>query len=171
MITSNTPSRLGWCMPVLFERYLTELDGSVSACAHPRIDRSTTRRNLIAAIKNEIRETDELYPQALERIRPERHPAVMNMLRQAIEAQALRRRDMQAIDRGARHFYGLLKREIQRRATIYYICQKSGAMLMNALPAICPVRGASTESYRVLYRTSTGRNLNACQPGNTPRHL
>ena len=43
-----------------FERYLTELDGGVSACTLPPIDRSTTRRNLMAAIQNEIRETGNI---------------------------------------------------------------------------------------------------------------
>ncbi len=34
-----------------FERFLTELDGSVSACALSGIQRSTTRQNLIRAIQ------------------------------------------------------------------------------------------------------------------------
>ena len=154
-----------------FERFLTELDGSVSACALSGIQRSTTRQNLIRAIQNEMHETDELYPRALERIRAEGHPAVMAALRQAIQAQALHRRDMRDIHRGARHFYGLLKREVRRRATTYYICQQSGAMLLNALPDVCPVRGASTASYRALHSVSLVNDLSACQPGGAIRPL
>ncbi len=148
-----------------FKRLLSELDKPVSTCALTRFHRATTRQNLMTAIQNEIRETDELYPQALERIRDEGHTAAKVSLRQAIQAQALHRRDMRDIQRGARHFYGLLKREVQRRATTYYICQHSGAMLLNALPAVCPVRGASTASYRALHRISLNNNHSACQPG------
>ena len=148
-----------------FERLLSELDRPVSTCALTRIHRGTTRQNLLTAIQNEIHETDERYPRALERIRDEGHTAAMASLRQAIQAQALHRRDMRDIQRGARHFFGLLKREVQRRATTYYICQHSGALLLNALPAVCPVRGASTASYRVLHSVSLNNDLSACQPG------
>lgn len=72
-----------------FERRLNDLGGNLSACAIPASKQSTTRQNLIVAIRNEIQETDKIYPEALARIRGEGHPAVMALLKQVIRAQQL----------------------------------------------------------------------------------
>ncbi len=146
-----------------FEGLLTELGGETGGCADTPPPRATTRQNLIAAIQHEIRETDRLYPAALERILHEGHPVAVALLEQAVRAQQLRRSDMREIRLGARFFYNKLEKEVRRRAPIYYICQQSGTMLINELPAVCPVRGATTSSYRPLHRIPAAIDLQACR--------
>ena len=146
-----------------FRALLAELGGEVAICTEPLSRPSTTRRNLIVAIQHEIRETDRLFPQALARISREGHREAMDLLQDALRAQQLRRSDMREIHMGARYFYSRLQKEVRRRATVYYICQHSGALLVGNLPAVCPVRGAATTSYRALQRIPVETSLHACR--------
>ena len=155
-----------------FENILVALGGEEKTCAaagSPRL--TTTRQNLIAAIRQEIRETDKLYPEALKRIAAEGHPAATALLTQALRAQQLRRGDMREIHRGARYFYSRLQAEVRRRAPVYYICQQSGTLVLNELPAVCPVRGASTASYRALHLFPVAAEWQACRTAPVARHL
>ncbi len=154
-----------------FRALLTELGGEVTFCPEPLSRPSTTRRNLIVAMQHEIRETDKLLPQALARISREGHRAAMDLLKEALRAQQLRRSDMREIRMGARHFYSRLQKEVRRRATVYYICQHSGALLVGDLPAVCPVRGAATTSYRALQRIPEEAGLQACRADTTTDRL
>ncbi len=154
-----------------FEALLAALGGETALCADFGSALASTRQNLIAAIQYEIHETDKVYPQALARIRHEGHRGAVDMLKQALRAQQLRRRDMRQIRMGARYFYSRLEKEIQRRAPIYRICQQSGALLVGELPAICPVRGSATTSYRSLHMFSSLSHRQACQPLTTARRL
>ncbi len=155
-----------------FRDLLDALSSGETACAAAESPRpSTTRRNLIAAIRQEIRETDTLYPEALERIAPEGHLAATTLLVQALRAHQLRRGDMREIHLGARYFYSRLQTEVRRRAPVYYICQQSGTLVLNELPAVCPVRGASTASYRALNQFPAAAEWQACRAEPAARHL
>lgn len=155
-----------------FKGLFDDLGGEEAACATAERPRaSTTRRHLIAAIRQEIRETDKLYPEALERIAPEGHLAAIALLTQALRAQQLRRGDMQEIHLGARYFYSRLQTEIRQRASVYYICQQSGTLVLNKLPAVCPVRGVSTASYRALNHFPAASEWQACHTEPVARHL
>ncbi len=146
-----------------FQDLLAELGGEIAVCGQSLSRPSTTRQNLIVAIQHEIRETDTLFPQALARISHEGHRAAMDLLKASLRAQQLRRGDMRKIRMGTRYFYSRLQKEVRRRATVYYICQRSGALLVGDLPAVCPVRGTATTSYRTLQRIPVETSLHACR--------
>ncbi len=146
-----------------FRELLAGLGGEVTACNPSRSKRSTTRRNLIVTMQHEINETDKLFPRALAHIRSEGHQAAMDLLKEALRAQQLRRSDMREIFMGARYFYSRLQKEVRHRATVYYICLRSGALLVGALPAVCPVTGTATTSYRPLQRIPVATGLRACR--------
>lgn len=154
-----------------FGNILRELGGNVSICAIQASKRFNTRRNLITAIKNEIRETDKLYPEALARITREEHAAGMITLKHAVHAQQIHRNNMQEIYEAAISFYSLLKNEFEHRRTTYYVCQLTGAVLLNDLPTICPVRATSTSSYQELKTIAIWEGLSACQSNEYQRRL
>jgi rubrerythrin len=154
-----------------FENLLMKLGGSASNCVERSPQRGHTRQNLVTAIRKEIHETDKRYPEALSRISHEGHAAGMLTLMHAVRAQQMHRDTMQEIYDAARSYYALLKSELQRRQTIYYICRQSGAILMDELPQICPVRGESTASYQELQTLAAWGGLPACPPEGAPKHL
>ena len=154
-----------------FRALLAELGGDIAVCTELPSQPTTTRQNLIAAMQHEIRETDKLLPQALARISREGHRAAMDLLKEVLRAQQLRRSDMREIRTGARYFYSRLQEEVRRRATVYYICEQSGSLVLNELPAVCPVRGASTVSYRDLHQLSAEAEWQACHKAPAAQHL
>ncbi len=154
-----------------FRALLAELGGDIAVCTESPLRPTTTRQNLIVAMQHEIRETDKLLPQALARISREGHRAAMDLLKEALRAQRLRRSDMREIRMGARYFYSRLQEEVRRRATIYYICAQSGSLVLNELPAVCPVRGASTVSYRALHQLPAKAEWQACHKAPVAQHL
>ena len=147
-----------------FENLLRKLGGSVSGCVVRYAPKRNTRKNLVTAIRKEIHETDKLYPQALARISREGHAAGMLTLAHAVRAQQMHRGNMQELYDAARSYYSLLKREFKRRETTYYICRRSGALLMDELPKICPVRGESTASYQGMQTIAARGVLPVCSP-------
>lgn len=146
-----------------FRELLAGLGSTVTVCNPSRSKASTTRQNLIVAMQHEIRETDKLFPQALAHIRSEGHRVAMDLVEESLRAQQLRRSDMREIIMGARYFYSRLQKEVRHRATVYYVCQRSGALLVGDLPEVCPVRGTVTTSYRPLQRIAVETGLRACR--------
>ncbi len=146
-----------------FRELLARLGSTATVCSPSRSKPSTTRQNLIVTMQHEIRETDKLFPQALAHIRSEGHRVAINLMAEALRAQKLRRSDMRQIIMGARYFYSRLQKEFRHRATVYYVCQRSGALLIGDLPAVCPVRGTATTHYRPLQRIPVETGLHACR--------
>ena len=154
-----------------FEKLLKELGQRISPCAVPSPREWNTRKNLMVALREEIHETDTLYPDAMERIRGERHPQGMAILKHALRAQQMHRDNMEEIYDAARSYYSLLKSELKRREPTYYICHQSGAMLLDALPKICPVRGESTVSYQELHAMTSINAVPIYTPAESQRRL
>ena len=154
-----------------FDNLLRKLGGTANICRLPSLKQWNTRKNLIVAIKKEIVETDHVYPEALKRITREGHAGGVAALENAVRAQRMHRQAMQAIYDAARSYYGLLKGELKRRDPTYYICQQSGAMLLDELPIICPVRGQSTASYRELRTLAVWENGPSCSPKGTQQPI
>lgn len=152
-------------MIVNFERLITDLGGSVPTCTHEDRTVANTRTNLRRALEMEILETDVTYPDALKRIESDGYAAAIYTIKLALRAQRQHRAKMERMLTAVDHFYGSLKTALQERKIRYFVCHQTGAMLLDELPEICPVRGISTSSYRESHIFRTLEGMRACYTG------
>lgn len=148
-----------------FERILIDLGGSVPTCTVDNPMVATTRMNLRRALEMEILETDATYPDAFKRIESEGYAAAIHTLRLALRAQRQHRAGMERMLTAVDHFYGSLKTALQEKKIRYFVCRETGAILLDKLPEICPVRGKSTSNYREIHEFRVPENMRACHPG------
>ena len=123
-----------------------------------------TRDNLRSAIEIELRNTDETFPNALKQVTNEGHAPAIQFLQTAIDVKRHHRDKLAKIHAYSGYFFRALTAKIDRQNPRYFVCSWTGAVIVNELPATCPIRGGVPSSYVELVKLKASTHRNTCSP-------
>lgn len=146
-----------------FGRLLIDLGGYQPTCLAYLPEVAETKANLKTAIEMEFLETDIIFPKALQQLAGEGYPKAVRSLRLILEAQRHQRIKLESIYPYTGYFFSAFTSKIEKLNPTYYICRQTGAVILNALPAYCPVRGGSTTAYIELLNFETPNMIDTCK--------
>jgi rubrerythrin len=133
-----------------FRTLLVELGVDVSDTQIPRIEASSTKKNLKRATKVELSEIDTKYPQFIEKTKSENHEAATRSITYAWKSEMQHRDLIKKIQSGTGMLFGLLSKKIEGTPTQYFVCQNCGSTLTELPKETCPICKESVSSYKAL---------------------
>jgi len=114
----------------------------------PRV--GTTRENLLAAVRNEIRDIDQSYPATLRRLEGADLADAVTVTTWAWQSERQHRGLIDAIRTWSDAFFETVARTIDAKTGRYYVCANCGSIL-NRIPAgACPICGLAPDRYRLI---------------------
>ena len=129
-----------------FQKVLTTLgasaDGNTSILAV-----TDTKQNLITAANDELDTIDNLYPETLERIKPEGYADAINYVEWALQSEKQHRDMIEKVQQYTNSFFGRVIKAITEMTTHYFVCQVCGSTLMDMPKQSCPVCGSPASNY------------------------
>jgi rubrerythrin len=130
-----------------FGELVARLGGQASAKATD-IRRGTTKENLIAAVDDEMDSIDVLYPQTLERLKPEGEPQAALFVKYAWESERQHRDLIQKIRRYSPLMFDRVAKTIDEKTGLYFVCEACGSTLNRVPSPACPVCAGPAGGYR-----------------------
>ncbi len=150
-----------------FQRLLADIGVAPAMCIALPPAVGMTRGNLRWAIKTKLLDTDRTFPDALERVMGEGHRPAIGLLRIAIDVKHHHRKNLEKIYSYSGYFFDALVARSNKKNPRYFVCSHTGAVILDKLPATCPIQGGNTSSYVEFVEPETPRHMTTCSPTNT----
>jgi rubrerythrin len=135
-----------------FRQLLTSLGVAVKE-PEPKVEVSSTRRNLRDAAERELEDIDKRYPNFIQRIKPEDYKDALQVFEYTLESEKQHRDDIQQIRKGTGFLFGILSGVIENKIKQYFVCRICGALATAQPKDACPICHTPAPTYIEVKRT------------------
>lgn len=132
-----------------FGRIITSLGGKPETST-PSPALADTKQNLIAAAADELDVIDNLYPETLERLKPESYADAIAFVNYALQSEKQHRDMIQRVRRYTAGFFDRVVKTINEMTTHYFVCQVCGSTLKTTPMGNCPICHSPSTNYRLI---------------------
>ncbi|MFO1436345.1 MAG: ferritin family protein [Gammaproteobacteria bacterium] len=129
-----------------FQKVLTTLGASVEDQASALAVKDT-KQNLITAANDELDTIDNLYPETLEKIKPEGYKDAITYVEWALQSEKQHRDMIEQVQRYTDSFFGRVIKAISELTTHYFVCQVCGSTVTEMPKQNCPVCASAASNY------------------------
>lgn len=132
-------------------KLLEELRVKVAEIPKQEIKVRSTQENLHEAATNELNEIDRIYPELLQKIKPEGHAGAHRIITYAWESEKQHRDLIKKIKTVSGVSVTVVSRELKRTSMEtpdYFVCQVCGSTLTELPPDSCPICKSPVSHYK-----------------------
>jgi len=138
----------------LFKKTLADLGVDLDDDRDRQIDVLTTKKNLRKAAKHELELIKTFYPDAINKIKPEKHENAVRYCRYSWQSHMQHRGHIEDVHRWSGIFFSKVAAKIEGAEMRYFICRFCGSTEKEIPPNICPICRQSSSHYKLIERTA-----------------
>jgi rubrerythrin len=133
-----------------FKRILTELKVDVKDIPPPKLTVLNTKENLKLLTEKEIKEIDQTYPLLIERIKPEKHQAAIDIMSWAWKSEEQHRNLLKKIHSGTGFLFRAMAKIIEITPMRAFVCQVCGSTVLKLPTKTCPICENPVSNYKTI---------------------
>jgi rubrerythrin len=138
----------------LFKKALADLGLDLDDDRDRQIEVFTTKKNLRKAAKHELELIKTFYPDAINKIIPEKHENAVRYCRYSLQSHMQHQNYIEDIDRWSGVFFSKVAAKIEEEEMRYLVCHFCGSTETDIPPKICPICRQSSIHYKLIERTA-----------------
>jgi rubrerythrin len=138
----------------LFKKTLSDLGVDLDDDRNRQIDALTAKRNLRKAAKHELELIKTFYPEAINKIKPEKHENAVRYCRYSWQSHMQHRGYIEDVHRWAGIFFSKVAEKSEEEEMRYFVCYFCGSTEKEIPPKICPICRQSSSHYKLIERTA-----------------
>jgi rubrerythrin len=138
----------------LFKKALADLGLDLDDDRDRQIEVFTTKKNLRKTAKHELELIKIFYPDAINKIKPEKHENAVRYCRYSLQSHMQHQNYIEDIDRWSGVFFSKVAEKIEEEEMRYLVCHFCGSTETDIPPKICPICRQSSIHYKLIERTA-----------------
>ena len=138
----------------LFKKALADLGIDLEDDRDRQVDVLTTKKNLRKAAKHELELIKNFYPDAINKIKPEKYENAVRYCRYSWQSHMQHRDHIEDIHRWSGIFFSKVAEKIEEEEMQYLVCHFCGSTEREIPQKICPICRQSSIHYKLVDRTA-----------------
>lgn len=136
----------------LFKKALADLDIALEAGGDRQVEVLSTKKNLRKAARHELELIKNFYPQAIKRIKTEKHENALRYCHYSWQSHKQHRNYIEDIDRWSGIFFSMVAETIEKKDLQFVVCRFCGSTESEIPPETCAVCGQTSTHYEKITR-------------------
>jgi rubrerythrin len=137
----------------LFKKALADLAVTFEAEGDRQVKVLSTKKNLRKAARHELELIKNFYPQAIKRIKTEKHENALKYFHYSWQSHKQHRSYIEDIDRWSGIFFGMVAKTIEKEDLQFVVCRFCGSTESEIPPETCPVCRQPSAHYEKITRS------------------
>ena len=137
-----------------FKKALADLGIDLEDYRDRQVDVLTTKKNLRKAAKHELELIKNFYPDAINKIKPEKYENAVRYCRYSWQSHMQHRDHIEDIHRWSGIFFSKVAEKIEEEEMQYLVCHFCGSTEREIPQKICPICRQSSIHYKLVERTA-----------------